>query len=137
MPVVVADLFLVLCAVPGSCLPACPSHGSGSFSDYDTSGILPVKAINIFLCDRIKKLGVHQKNLLFWYSCKLTNNQRIMNSNTQKNAPAGAVYGLGFIGAAIFFISNAAGFWIGVLGFLKAIIWPAFLVYHAFDKLLM
>jgi len=46
-----------------------------------------------------------------------------------------AIYGLGFIGAAIFFISNATGFWMGVLGFLKAIVWPAFLVYEAFKYL--
>ncbi len=46
-----------------------------------------------------------------------------------------AVYGLGFIGAAVYFISQAAGFWAGVLGFLKAIVWPAFLVYEAFMKL--
>jgi len=44
---------------------------------------------------------------------------------------AGAVYGLGFIGAAIYYISHATGFWMGVLGFLKALVWPAFLVYHA------
>jgi hypothetical protein len=41
----------------------------------------------------------------------------------------GAVYGLGFIGAAVYFIGKAATFWLGVLGFLKAIVWPAFLVY--------
>jgi hypothetical protein len=46
-----------------------------------------------------------------------------------------AVYGLGFIGAAIYFISQATGFWIGVLGFLKAIVWPAFLVYEALKQL--
>ncbi|HIH32161.1 TPA: hypothetical protein HA235_05625 [Candidatus Woesearchaeota archaeon] len=40
----------------------------------------------------------------------------------------GAVYGLGFIGAAIYYISTATGFWMGVLGFLKALIWPLFLV---------
>jgi hypothetical protein len=34
----------------------------------------------------------------------------------QGGGPAGAVYGLGFIGAAIYFISHATGFWIGVLG---------------------
>jgi len=43
----------------------------------------------------------------------------------------GAVYGLGFIGAAIYFISTATTFWLGVLGFLKAIVWPAFLVFEA------
>lgn len=43
----------------------------------------------------------------------------------------GAVYGLGFIGAAIWYISTATGFWAGVLGFLKAVVWPVFLVYEA------
>ncbi len=43
----------------------------------------------------------------------------------------GAVYGLGFIGAAIYYISTATSFWMGVLGILKAIVWPAFLVYEA------
>lgn len=46
-----------------------------------------------------------------------------------------AVYGLGFIGAAVYYISIATGFWIGVLGFLKAIVWPAFLVYEALKQL--
>ncbi|MFH1210694.1 MAG: hypothetical protein V1645_02145 [archaeon] len=40
-----------------------------------------------------------------------------------------AVYGLGFVGAAIYYISTANSFWIGVLGVLKAIVWPAFLVF--------
>jgi hypothetical protein len=42
-----------------------------------------------------------------------------------------AVYGLGFIGAVVYYISTATGFWVGVLGLLKAIVWPAFLVYAA------
>ncbi len=41
----------------------------------------------------------------------------------------GGVYFLGFIGAAIYYIQTATSFWYGVLGILKAIIWPAFLVY--------
>ena len=41
----------------------------------------------------------------------------------------GAIYGLGFVGAAVYYISNATGFWMGALGILKAIVWPAFLVY--------
>ena len=45
-------------------------------------------------------------------------------------------YFLGFLGSAIYFISTATGFWDGVLGFLKAIVWPAFLVYEAFSQLL-
>lgn len=44
-----------------------------------------------------------------------------------------AVYGLGFIGAVIYFIQNAETFWMGVLGILKAIVWPAFLVYKLLE----
>jgi len=47
------------------------------------------------------------------------------------NASGGAVYGFGFIGAAIYYISMATTFWAGVLGFLKAIAWPLFLVLEA------
>jgi len=47
----------------------------------------------------------------------------------------GAIYGLGFIGAAIFYIQHADSFWVGVLGILKAIVWPAFLIYKALAAL--
>lgn len=40
------------------------------------------------------------------------------------------VYGLGFLGAIIYYISTASSFWMGVLGILKALVWPAFLVYE-------
>jgi hypothetical protein len=40
------------------------------------------------------------------------------------------VYGLGFLGALVFYIGHAATLWIGLLGFFKAIFWPAVLVYE-------
>jgi hypothetical protein len=58
-----------------------------------------------------------------------------MKESAKCNASGGAVYGLGFIGAAVWFISQATGFWMGVLGFLKAMVWPAFLIYDAFKAL--
>jgi hypothetical protein len=45
------------------------------------------------------------------------------------------LYFVGFVGAAIWFISQAVGFWEGVIGFLKAIVWPGFLIYQAFEFL--
>ncbi len=57
------------------------------------------------------------------------------NKNYNADGPAGAIYGLGLIGAAIYFISTATSFWMGVLGFFKAIIWPLFLVYGALKGL--
>lgn len=43
----------------------------------------------------------------------------------------GCLYGLGVLGAAIYNVSVATGFWMGVLGILKALVWPAFLVFEA------
>jgi hypothetical protein len=58
-----------------------------------------------------------------------------MSKEAKSCAPASAVYGVGFIGAAVYYISVATGFWVGVLGFLKACVWPAFLVYEALKSL--
>ena len=40
-------------------------------------------------------------------------------------------YFLGFIGALVYYVTTATSFWGAVLGFLKAIVWPGFLVYEA------
>jgi len=39
------------------------------------------------------------------------------------------IYGLGLIGALIYYIQNAGNFADGLVGILKAIVWPAFLVH--------
>lgn len=49
--------------------------------------------------------------------------------------PGGAIYGLGFIGALVYFITTATSLWEGVLGVIKAIFWPGFLV-HGLLKLI-
>ena len=46
-----------------------------------------------------------------------------------------AVYGLGFLGALIYFISTASNVGVGLLGILKAIIWPVYFVYYMFEYL--
>ena len=46
-----------------------------------------------------------------------------------RSCTGGGSYFLGIIGAAVYFISTSTGFWAGVLGILKAIVWPAFVVY--------
>ena len=46
-----------------------------------------------------------------------------------------AVYGLGLIGALIYFIQHATSFGDGVLGFLKALIWPVLIVYNLLEHL--
>jgi hypothetical protein len=53
----------------------------------------------------------------------------------KKASTGGGIYFLGFIGAAIYYISTATDFWMGAFGILKAIVWPAFLVFSALSKL--
>lgn len=50
-------------------------------------------------------------------------------------APNNPVYGVGMIGAFIFYISHAQSFMEGVMGFLKALVWPAILVYKALEMI--
>ncbi|NVM24107.1 MAG: hypothetical protein HWN68_20300 [Desulfobacterales bacterium] len=54
-----------------------------------------------------------------------------MASKVRESGTAGCVYVLGLIGAAVYYIGQATGFWMGVVGFLKALVWPAFLVHGA------
>lgn len=40
-----------------------------------------------------------------------------------------AFYGIGLIGALVFYIQHANGFWPVAAAIFKAIVWPAFMVY--------
>ncbi len=73
-----------------------------------------------------------EKKLEQKFSCNNYNK----NFNRKRSVSNDAIYGLGFIGAAVFYISNSTTFWMGLLGFLKAIVWPAFMVYEAFKFLI-
>jgi len=57
-------------------------------------------------------------------------NKKIVKDKFSGGGPASAVYGLGFIGALVYYISHATSFWVGMFGVIKAILWPAFLVYE-------
>jgi hypothetical protein len=50
---------------------------------------------------------------------------------------SGCIYGLAFVGALIYYIQHAETFWQGILGFLKALIWPAMLIYKLLESLKM
>lgn len=60
--------------------------------------------------------------------------RRMMKHNGSCNSSCGAcgggIYGLGFIGSVVYYVSTATSFWMGFLGVLKSIVWPGFLVYE-------
>ncbi len=47
----------------------------------------------------------------------------------------GVVYGLGLVGALIYFLQHAVGLWPIVLAILKAIVWPTFIVFKLLENL--
>lgn len=46
-----------------------------------------------------------------------------------------ALYGLGMLGAAVYFIQHATSFWEGALGLLKAVFWPGVVLYRVLELL--
>ncbi len=40
------------------------------------------------------------------------------------------LYFFGMIGAAVYYLHTTTGFWPSVVALLKAVVWPAFFVYH-------
>lgn len=53
----------------------------------------------------------------------------------KSNGVAGGIFGLAFIGALIYFLKGAGSFSAVIWGILKAIVWPALLVYKLFEFL--
>jgi hypothetical protein len=51
------------------------------------------------------------------------------------NQAGGMVYCMGLIGAAVYYVQGSQTFMEGVLGLLKALVWPAFLIYKVFGIL--
>jgi len=58
-----------------------------------------------------------------------------MSGKSGTSSGGNAVYGLGLIGALVWTWQQAEGVGEHLVGILKALVWPAFLVYDAFQAL--
>lgn len=63
----------------------------------------------------------------------LMHRARLLRGMGAEGAGGGMLYGVGFVGAVIYYVQASTGFWMGVLGVLKALVWPAFLVYELLE----
>ena len=52
-----------------------------------------------------------------------------------RGSGGGAVYGLGLIGALVYYWQHAAGVWAHLWAIVEAILWPAFVIYHLLGHL--
>ncbi|RFZ82675.1 hypothetical protein DYU05_10860 [Mucilaginibacter terrenus] len=46
-----------------------------------------------------------------------------------------AIYGMAVLGALVYFIQHAHTFWNGAVGIIKAIFWPAMVIYKVLELL--
>ena len=66
-----------------------------------------------------------------------TKQERPKTKTIHYRSTSEAVYGLGLIGAWVYYFTHSATFLLGVLGLFKGIFWPAMLVYEAMKFLNM
>lgn len=63
--------------------------------------------------------------------------KRWKNGGNVVGNSGGAMYGIGILGAAVYYILHATNFWMGILGIIKAIFWPGFLLFRVYELLKM
>lgn len=56
--------------------------------------------------------------------------KKIKNACETGSSCGGMGLVLGFVGALVYYVSTATSFWMGALGVLKALVWPAMLVFE-------
>ena len=71
-----------------------------------------------------------EKGIERWFENKFSGKGKKKDHKCKASTGAGAgIYCVGIIGAAVYYIGAATTFWVGVLGVLKALVWPAFLIH--------
>jgi len=55
----------------------------------------------------------------------------------KQHAGSGALYGLGMLGALVYFLQHATSFFGGIVGIFEAIFWPGVIVYKVLELLKM
>ncbi len=64
-------------------------------------------------------------------SCKTCCNGQ---KNYSNHGTSGALYFVGFIGSMVYWMQAAVGFGAVVTGFLKSMVWPAYIVYKLLEN---
>lgn len=53
------------------------------------------------------------------------------------NAGSGAIYGLGMLGAVVYYLQHATTLMDGLIGIIKAVFWPGVVLYKVLELLKM
>jgi hypothetical protein len=60
--------------------------------------------------------------------------EKSKNSNASTHGTSGALYFVGFIGSLVYWMQAANGFGAVITGFLKSLVWPAYIVYKLLEQ---
>lgn len=55
----------------------------------------------------------------------------------KNNAGSGAIYGIGMLGALVYYLQHATSFVEGLIGIFKAVFWPGVILYKVLELLKM
>ena len=55
----------------------------------------------------------------------------------KNNAGSGALYGIGVLGALVYYLQHAVSFLDGIIGIFKAVFWPGVVLYKVLELLKM
>lgn len=61
----------------------------------------------------------------------------IKKVKVMNQGPFGFVFFMAWVGALVYFVGRVDGFWNIIVAFLKACVWPAFLIHRAFELLMI
>jgi hypothetical protein len=53
------------------------------------------------------------------------------------NSGSNAIYGWGLVAALFYYLQHVTTYWDGVIGIIKALLWPAFLLFKVFTLIKM
>lgn len=65
----------------------------------------------------------------------MTKSDNALVKITHEHGPSGFAFFTAYIGAVVYFFNQSPDFWGFILALLKAIVWPAFLIYNGFSAL--
>ena len=61
--------------------------------------------------------------------------KKINKSRVADKGPVGFTLFAAWVGALVYFVNQSQGFWGFIIAFLKACVWPAYLLYHLLQVL--
>lgn len=78
---------------------------------------------------------IHSTGVLYTQEAYMAKEVKSFVTVNKTEGMTGTVLFLSWVGALVYFINQASGFWEVVLAFLKSLVWPALVLYEVLEQL--